>query len=64
MDIRGKKLMQLLRKISSSRVKSRRLKVLQQRIGDITYNKLSTYMGYTFGFRAILKVALDFLAIT
>ena len=50
MDIRDKKLMQLLKKISSSQVKPRSLRVLQQRIADINYYTLSTFVGYTSGF--------------
>ena len=50
MDIRDQKLMQLLRKNHSSPVKPRKLKVLQQQIGDITYYTLSTFAGYTSGF--------------
>ena len=50
MDIRDKKLMQLVRKTSSSQDKPVGLKVLQQRIGDITYYAMSTFVGYTSGF--------------
>ena len=59
MDIRDKKLMQLLKKISSSQVKLRSLRVLQQRIVDINYCTLSTFVGYTSGFLAILKVIVS-----
>ena len=64
MDITDKKLMQLFRKTSSSQDKPVGLKVLQQRIGDITYYAMSTFVGYTSGFWAILKVTLAFLAKT
>ena len=43
MDIRDQKLMQLVRKISSSQVKSRSHKVLKQRVGDITYGTVSSF---------------------
>ena len=59
MDIRDKKLMQLLKKISSSQVKLRSLRVLQQRIVDINYYTLSTFVGYTSSFLAILKVIVS-----
>ena len=59
MDIRDKKLMQLLKKISSSQVKPRSLRVLQQRIADINYYTLSTFVGYTSGFWATLKVIVS-----
>ena len=39
--------MQLLRKISSSQVKPRSHKVLQQRVGDITYYTMSTCVSYS-----------------
>ena len=70
MDIRDQKLIQLHRKISSSQVKPRSLKVLQQIIGFITYYTQSTSVGYKsassffFFFGAILKVTLAFLAKT
>ena len=69
MDIRDQKLIQLHRKISSSQVEPRSLKVLQQRIGFITYYTQSTSVGYKsasffFFFGAILKVTLAFLAKT
>ena len=47
MGIRDQKQLQLLRKIGSSQVKPRRLKLLQQRIEDKTYYTQSTFMGYT-----------------
>ena len=50
MDIRDQKPVQLLRKINIRQVKPRSLKVLQQRIEDITYYTLSTFVGYTSGF--------------
>ena len=49
MDIRDQKLMELLRKISSSQVKPRSFKALQQQIGDITYYTLSIFVDYTSG---------------
>ena len=45
-NIENQKLMQLPRKISSSQVKPRRLKLLQQRIGDITCYMISTLVDY------------------
>ena len=62
MGIRDQKQLQLLRKIGSSQVKPRRLKLLQQRIEDKTYYTQSTFMDYTSVFWAILKVTLSFLA--
>ena len=62
MGIRDQKQLQLLRKIGSSQVKPRRLKLLQQRIEDKTYYTQSTFIGYTSVFWAILKVTLSFLA--
>ena len=50
MDIRDKKLRQLFRKTISSQVKPVGLKVLQQRIGDITYYTMSRFVGYTIWF--------------
>ena len=50
MDIRDKKLRQLFRKTIRSQVKPVGLKVLQQRIGDITYYTMSRFVGYTSGF--------------
>ena len=61
MGIRNKKLMQLLRKISSSQVEPGKHNVLQQRVGDITYYTMSSFLCYTAGSWAILKVTLAFL---
>ena len=75
MDIRDKKLMQLFRKTSSSQDKPVGLKVLQQRIGDITYYAMSTFVrlhiwflsnteGYTGFFSKNIKELFYELSVT